>query len=82
MNCTYPSGYGAYSYQGSWWAYWTKVNRWEDEWCYYLTRMPASIVNYANRTAYYSETGQGLTSDEVEVLNKIIEKGYNIYKGS
>jgi len=25
-NCTFPSGYGAYSYQGSWWAYWLGVN--------------------------------------------------------
>ena len=55
-NCTYPSGYGANSYQGSWWAYWNKVNQEALDWCYYITRMPLSAVKYVNQTG---EAGRG-----------------------
>lgn len=50
VNCTYPSGYGANSYQGSWWAYWNSVNQEALDWCYYITRMPLSAVKYLNQT--------------------------------
>jgi hypothetical protein len=60
VNCTYPSGYGAYSYQGSWWAYWSKVNQDALDWCYYITRMPLTVVKYANQTGEAGR-GSGLT---------------------
>lgn len=60
INCTYPSGYGAYSYQGSWWAYWSKINPDALDWCYYLTRMPQTTGKYANKTGDSLNIGDGL----------------------
>lgn len=82
VNCTYPSGYGAYSAQGSWWAYWNKVNQYAPDWCYYLTKMPSTAARYANKSGLEVGVGDGITQEEIEVINKLIEKGYSIYRGS
>lgn len=83
-NCTYPSGYAAYSSGGTWWAYWQKVNAEVPDWCYYLSRMPAqAAARYRPQTtAPAPAVGTGLTAHEQSLISLAIEKGFSIYHGS
>ena len=44
--------------------------------------MPSTAARYANKSGLEVGVGEGITQEEIEVINKLIENGYSIYKGS